>query len=417
MFRDARSLVETILNDRTLLPDSEPARPLEVVHQDRKCQARTLFGTITLRRRYYHHTRAGTGRCPLDECLDLDSGHMPGLARLVCRAPAVSGSYEAAAGDLHAYLGLAIEGRGFVRLVADIVPELRAARDSRPAPVDKEPVAILYAASDGTGVPLRRRELAGIKGRQPDGTARTREVKLGCIFTQTTTDKDGEPLRDEASTTYVGTFDDCRAAGTQLRAEALRRGYATAQTTVYLGNGAAWIWENARLNFPGSIEILDFYQASEHAGDLAKALLGAGPEATALQSDWCHAMKADSSDPVLTAARSLLAARQNELSPEQVETAQREIAYLTTNAARTRYGEFRASGYFIGSGVVEAGCRTVVGRRLKASGMFWSQRGGDDLLTLRCLVLGPTFSDVWKARIPFLKAQRAKPPRWSPALN
>lgn len=417
MFRDARSLVETILNDRTLLPDSEPARPLEVVHQDRKCQARTLFGTITLRRRYYHHTRAGTGRCPLDERLDLVRGHMPGLARLVCRASAVSGSYEAAAGDLHAYLGLAIEGRGFGRLVADIVPELRAARDSRPAPVDKEPVAILYAASDGTGVPLRRRELAGIKGRQPDGTARTREVKLGCIFTQTTTDKDGEPLRDEASTTYVGTFDDCRAAGTQLRAEALRRGYATAQTTVYLGDGASWIWENARLNFPGSIEILDFYHASEHAGDLAKALLGAGPEATALQSDWCHAMKADSSDPVLTSARSLLAARQNELSPEQVETAQREIAYFTTNAARTRYGEFRTKGYFIGSGVVEAGCRTVVGRRLKASGMFWSQRGGEDLLTLRCLVLGPTFSDVWKARIPILKAQRAKPPKWSPALN
>jgi hypothetical protein len=417
MFRDARSLVETILNDRTLLPDSEPARPLEVVHKERKCQARTLFGTITLRRRYYHHTRAGTGRCPLDERLDLVRGHMPGLARLVCRASAVSGSYEAAAGDLHAYLGLAIEGRSFGRLVADIVPELRAARDSRPAPVGKEPVAILYAASDGTGVPLRRRELAGIKGRQLDGSARTREVKLGCIFTQTTTDENGEPLRDEASTTYVGTFDDCRAAGTQLRAEALRRGYATAQTTVYLGDGAAWIWENARLNFPGSIEILDFYHASEHAGDLAKALLGAGPEATVLQSDWCHAMKADSSAPVLDAARNLLTARQSELSPEQVETAQREIAYFTTNAARTRYGEFRARCYFIGSGVVEAGCRTVVGRRLKASGMFWSQRGGDDLLTLRCLVLGPTFSDVWKARIPILKAQRAKPPKWSPALN
>jgi hypothetical protein len=283
------------------------------VHQDRKCQAKTLFGTITLRRRYYHHTRAGTGRRPLDERLDLVRGHMPGLARLVCRASAVSGSYEAAAGDLHAHLGLAIEGRGFGRLVADIVPELRAARDSRTAPVDKEPVVILYAASDGTGVPLRRRELAGIKARQPDGTARTREVKLGCIFTQTTTDKDGEPLRDEASTTCVGTFDDCRAAGTQLR---------------------------------------------------AKALLGAGPEATALQSDWCHAIIADSSAPVLAAARNLLTARQSKLSPEQVETAQREITYFTTNATRTRYGEFRAKGSLIGSGVVEAVCRTLVGPRL-----------------------------------------------------
>ena len=84
-------------------------------------------------------------------------------------------------------------------------------------------------------------------------------------------------LRDPDSTTYVATFEDCRELGSLLRAEALRCGYASAPTTVYLGDGAAWIWENARLNFRDAVQILDFYHASEHAGELAAALPGAAP--------------------------------------------------------------------------------------------------------------------------------------------
>lgn len=388
-----------------------------MVHQQRECEVQTLFGVIKLKRRYYYHTQAKTGRFPLDHHLDLVRGHMPGIARLICRASSLGDSYEGAAEDLQAYLGLNLEGRNFGRLVADVVPELRAALASLPTTAPIEPIPILYAASDGTGVPMRRDELTGVKGKQPDGTARTREAKLGCIFTQTTTDEEGQPMRDPDSTTYVGTFEDCREVGTLLRSEALRRGYATAVTTVYLGDGAPWIWENARINFPGCVQILDFYHASEHAGDLAKAIHGTGPDAKAQQSEWCHVMKATSSAPVIAEAQDLLDARRAELTADQIATIEREIAYFTTNAERTRYGEFRAKGYFIGSGVVEAGCKTVVGRRLKQSGMFWSHQGGDDLLALRCLMLGPTLAEVWQARLPILTAQRAKPPKWSPSLN
>ena len=377
----------------------------------------TFFGVITLRRRYHYHTKAHTGRCPLDHALDLVRGHMPGVARLICRASAQSSSYHHAAEDLRAYAGLSLESRNFGRFIAEVTPLLRQAQATLPAAVPEERLPILYAASDGTGVPLRRRELAGIKGKQPDGSARTREAKLGCIFTQTTTDDEGRPLRDPDSTTYVGTFEDCRELGTLLRAEGLRRGYAHAQTTVYLGDGAAWIWENARINFPDAVQILDFYHASEHAGDLAAALLGAGDKAKAQQTLWCREMKAVGSASVIASAQQLLSDKRPELTAEQVQSAEREIAYFTTNAERTRYGEFQSRGYFIGSGVVEAGCKTVVGRRLKQSGMFWSHRGGDDLLALRCLILGPDFSKIWEARLPILNAQRAKPPKWSNSSN
>lgn len=81
------------------------------------------------------------------------------------------------------------------------------------------------------------------------------------------------------STSYVGTMGDCRENGEQLRAEALRRGLALAQTVIFLGDGAAWIWENARLFFPSAIQILDFYHAVEHLGVLARALYGEGNSA------------------------------------------------------------------------------------------------------------------------------------------
>src|SRR5258707_15197126 len=69
------------------------------------------------------------------------------------------------------------------------------------------------------------------------------------------------------------------------------------------------------------------------------------------------------------------------------EQAAREIAYLENNLERMNYGTFRKAGYFIGSGVVEAGCKTVVGKRMKCSGMFWSEEGGQGVLDLRCAFL------------------------------
>ena len=263
MFGDARRIIENLLNDRALVADDAPARPLETIYHARPRQVDTLFGVVKLRRRYYYHTKAHTGRYPLDEALDLVRGHTPGLARIISRAATHSGSYDEAQADLHTYLGLRLSGRNFGRLVAEITPALLAAQATLPPAPDSVQIPTLYLASDGTGVPLRRSELVGVKGKQTDGTARTREAKLGCVFTQTSLNDQGQPIRDPDSTTYVGTFEDCRHLGSLLRAEALRRGLGNAQRTAYLGDGAPWIWENARINFPGAEQILDFYHVCD----------------------------------------------------------------------------------------------------------------------------------------------------------
>jgi hypothetical protein len=207
---------------------------------------------------------------------------------------------------------------------------------------------------------------------------------------------------------------DCRESGEQLRAEALRRGLALARTVIFLGDGAAWIWENARLFFPTAIQILDFYHAVEHLGELARALFGDGEFSTAQQTKWASELKQSDVQDILDQAKRLLAATP-ELNERCQEAARREIAYFTTHIERTRYGYFRSQGYFIGSGVIEAGCKAVIGRRLKQSGMFWGKAGAENILQLRCLLKSPHFESAWQARRPILAVRQTKARRWATA--
>jgi hypothetical protein len=421
LMRDGRGIIGALYNERTLFPDNEAPRALETCYRERPRRVQTLFGEVPLKRRYLHHRPSGTGRCPLDEALGLEGGFTPALARLMCRAASQSPSYEEGASDLAAYAGVTLDPRDLGRMVASLAPGLKEALASLPpAPASAAtpaPIAVMYLSPDGTGVPMRREVLAGRPGKQEDGTALTREAKLGCVFTQTTTDEEGQPLRDPNSTSYVGTFQGCREVGILLRQEALRRGLGRAAKVVYLGDGAAWVWENCRLTFPGAVEILDFFHASEHVGELAKALFDTDAEqATARRTQWCHDMKATSPADMLAEVRTLL--NLNPEWPEAKRTAiQGEVDYLESHASRTHYGEYRAKGYFIGSGVIEAGCKTVVGRRLKQSGMFWSETGAEDILSLRCLCMGPHFDAAWKARRTLLAIKRSKARRWSPVEN
>ena len=137
-------MLEGLLNDRTLVRDEQHARPLEVIQKDRLRAVDTLFGVIKIKRRYYYHTNARTGRCPLDESLDLVRGHTPGLARIICHASTHSSSFEEAAESLHAYLGLRLAGRNFGRMVAEITPVLRDAQATLPAAKDEAHSRFLF---------------------------------------------------------------------------------------------------------------------------------------------------------------------------------------------------------------------------------------------------------------------------------
>ncbi len=85
-------------------------------------------------------------------------------------------------------------------------------------------------------------------------------------------------------------------------------------------------------------------------------------------------------------------------NPEVVEKIRTEADYFERNSKRMRYPKFRRQHLFVGSGVIEAGCKTVIGSRLKQSGMFRTVRGANAILALRCCHLNGRMEDYWEAR-------------------
>jgi hypothetical protein len=399
LLKDGSRLLQELLGYAATLCDrSTQPRPEEKVYHRRERTVETVLGPVPLTRDYFYCAARQEGRAPFDDALGLIDGYSPGLAKLMCRIAAQQ-SYELAAADLFAYAGVHVEGRGIQRMANLMGPQMRATRARQPEPVAPQPVSRLYALADGTGIPMLRCALAGKKGRQPDGSARTREVKLGCVFIQQSTDAEGAPIREPDSTTYLGTLENAAEFGLQLRQEAIRRGMATATQMVFLGDGAAWVWEQARINFPAAICILDFYHAAEHLGELCAALEGPRPAAQRRTTRWARAMKRGRIARIILQAEKLLA-RGRAAAEEKVG---KELEYFRKNETRMHYDDYRGQGLFIGSGVVEAGCRVVIGQRLKKSGMFWSEAGAQSVIDLRCALLGGHFDTDWNA----LTAKRA----------
>jgi hypothetical protein len=83
-------------------------------------------------------------------------------------------------------------------------------------------------------------------------------------------------------------------------------------------------------------------------------------------------------------------------NPEVIDKIRIEASYFERNAERIRYPKFRRQHLFVGSDVIEAGCKTVTGSRLRQSGMFWTVRGADAIIALRCCHLNGQFEDHWE---------------------
>ena len=393
MAKDARRALETLYQDPGLTMPNQTGRPGEKCHAQRAKKVATLFGPITLRRDYFYTEATGQGRVPLDEALGLVNGYSPTLVRLANRAAARTG-FENASQDLAALANVQLEGRQIQRLVHLAAPGVAVQREQVKDAKDlsPEPIPVLYVEVDGTGVPMVGTELEGRAGKQADGSAKTREVKLGCVFTQTQCDEQGEPVRDYQSTTYVGGFETAGDFGGRIRAEAFRRGLGRARRVVLLGDGAAWIWELARVNFPDALQILDLFHALERLHSLCEGLYGVGSAwAKRMDEQWAQMFKQDLVLDVIAAAR----ARLRDLGEPPDGALDKQIAYFEHHHERMLYRSYHQQGLFYGSGVIEAGCKAVVGQRLKQSGMFWSEIGANNVLTLRCTLMSNRWDLSW----------------------
>jgi hypothetical protein len=173
--------------------------------------------------------------------------------------------------------------------------------------------------------------------------------------------------------------------------ELTRRGYFHAQRQVFIGDGALWIWNLASMIAPNAIQIVDLYHAKEHLSQLAGAIFGSNSDLSRKWADDRHYdLESGNLDAVLSAI-SCHTSRPGEVGKQ----AAREFDYFDNNRHRMKYDYFRSLGLCVGSGVVEAGCRVVIGQRLKRSGMFWSVNGANAIIALRASLLSSRFNDFW----------------------
>ena len=366
----------------------------------RERQVLTALGSIRFQRAYYVCPHCGEGHCPRDRELNLE-GHScsPGVRRMLATVGSET-SFEKAREPLELLAGLQVTAKAVERHAEAIGAEIESRQQqeiARAKLLDLPAVAapalpILYIEMDGTGVPMVHAETVGRAGK--DGEARTREIKLGCVFTQTATDKDGRALRDPASTTYVGAIEAAETFGLRLYTEAWQRGWSRAQQKVVLADGAVWIWNLAAQHFPGAIEIVDLYHARQHLHDLCAQLFPLDEKLRKRTLAQCLDRLEKGKIEALVKKLHELPAATEDLRRQRHNEAQ----YFTRNQERMRYPEFRAQGLFVGSGVIEAACRTVVAQRLKQSGMFWTTRGANSILALRCCRLNRRFEDFWADR-------------------
>jgi hypothetical protein len=363
----------------------------------------TVLGEARVSRPYYLCGRCHTGQFPVDVELDIDHTEFsPGVRRMLA-AVGQEAPFDHGRQQMELLAGLQVTAKAVERTAEAIGEEIalgeqqqiqRAVQLDLPMVVG-EPIPVLYVQMDGTGVPVVKKETVGRKGKTEGQPAHTREVKLGCVFTQTGWDQEGYALRDPQSTTYTGAIETAEEFGKRLYLEAWKRGWSRAQKKVVVGDGAEWIWNLAQLHFPGALQIVDLYHARQHLWDLARRLY---PNNDAAQKSWMKVhqkrlLDKGKIEKLVASLRSLAAT-----NPEVLEKIRTESDYFQRNAARMRYPEFRRQHLFVGSGVIEAGCKTVIGSRLKRSGMFWTLRGANAIIALRCCHLNGRFEDYWEAR-------------------
>jgi hypothetical protein len=368
--------------------------------QQRPRMIRTLLGGVMIRRGYYHCESCHRGFAPLDDRLGVTGTSLsPGLTQ----ASALAGMempYATAVKFIEQVTGLPLASASTVNRVT--ITEGARARDlittelanAKPNPLldawTQDRPDKCYIVIDGTGAPMLCSQTIGRAGKTQD-RATTREVKIGCLFTQSSLDQDGQPVQDPHSMTYVTTFDPAPGFARQAKAEYHRRGFDQLRQPVILGDGAKWIWAIADNRFPAATQIVDYYHAKEHLATLTTLLAPLTDDPVRFAQNLTNAL--DQGD--ITAITETVAKIGINPGTDLAHHTDTMLAYFTSNQHRMQYNHYKQQGYFIGSGAVESACNSLVKQRAKRAGMHWTIKGLDPIIALRTLNQSNRLGLLW----------------------
>ena len=359
----------------------------------------TALGEMRLERAYYCCRACGHGFYPRDRELGLEGqSFSPALARMVA-ITASSVSFQEGSDLLSELAGVSVGAKEVERCGEALGEEIIHYEHEVVEPEGETPLPqTLYLGMDGTGLPMRATEVQGRAGKQPEGSARTRESKLCAVWSAEKRDAEGRPVRDPGSVTYTAAIESAATKDTdpelsdfaqRVEREGQRRRFGQAQRQVVLGDGAKWIWNLTEELFPEAIQIVDRYHALQRLHQVSKHLSLDEDARQAWVQRRRQELEAGQIDAILTSLSS------HTECPDEVQQA---YGYFRDNRHRMNYAQFRRQGLCTSSGVLEAGCKNVLGARLKRFGMHWTVRGANAITALRCTRLSGRFEDFWEWR-------------------
>jgi hypothetical protein len=367
----------------------------------REATVKTVLDTITFARPYYLCPTCHQGHAPVDQQLEVCAGSISaGLSELLALLGATEDSFAEAAAVLQKLTLVAVcpnsvrdatERLGQV-LGASEAQILATAQTTTTAPAVRVPGAPrMYVSMDGMLVHIH-----------DEGW---KEVKLGAIYTTTSRVPSKRPDRLEVravAQSFVTDLADAATFAPRLWAEAAQRGVLDADEVVVVGDGAHWIWNLADEYFPGAVQILDWYHATEYVWTAAHAIYGEGSDlAKRWAAEQLERLWAGKVADVITTLQEHLHA-----GPAVEETR----TYYTNQQERMRYAEYRTRGMQIGSGTIESGCKHVLGARLKQAGMIWDRAGALAVAKVRTWLKSGRWEEAMQLR-PALRRTYQRQPR------
>ena len=352
----------------------------------RKTDTRTLItqhGLLRFRRPYYYCDACGKGLAPLDATLALDRANTTlkvreWMAHLTPRL-----GFVEATQTLQTLRGIdlscaTLEGVSVAAGTSLRATQTQEARLHQKGQLPDQKTACprrLYIGADGVMVPLR--DPWKKDGSGGDLNCRFGECKTGVVY-ETYQDAQGKDGRVKRRA-YTATLEGVETFEPLLGTLAHRFGHHAAKEVVVLGDGAPWIWFMFGRQFPGALQILDFYHACEHLARVADACFG---KDTDLSRAWQKARQAElKANQLSKVLRAIFAFKPTNKADHKLRLS--EFRYFRHNAERMRYATYLAKGYHIGSGVVEAGCKHVVAQRMDQAGMHWTKEAAEAIITLR----------------------------------
>lgn len=339
------------------------------------------LGALKLLHPYYHCRHCGTSDRHWQSALRLGPRRLTAAGEeLVALAGLLSSFGEAADKTLRKLSGMRLSESSVRRTTEDAGARLRHLLDERiafQAPEawdwhrDAEGRACAYVSADATGVRQQ-----GERATKADG----RMAYVGMLYNPSPADEAG-PITNRR---YLAGLYDLVDLGRQLHREALAVGWHESEVQIALSDGAPCLEKFFTTYFPKAVLILDFFHAAEHLAELARALHRDEPACQQTWRRWCTLLKQQGGQTVL--------AELDQLDPtgwsaEMQEAWRKETGYLRHNVHRMEYPRYRAQGWRIGSGPIEAACKTVIGARMKGAGMRWKPPATDAIAALRATYL------------------------------